>query len=310
MISVLMSSYREDVTIVQSAVESILAQQDDEEVELIFVIDDPTNYALKHWVSANLEPRQNVIIIENKINRGLACSLNEAIAKASGRYICRMDCDDIALPHRFASQRAYLEIHHLDLVGGRMEVMDQAGQYLYTTPRLPMHPSAIRCTSRWNNCVPHPTWFGRKEVFEQRYRDIPFCEDYDFQLRALLSDFRIGNTNEVVLRYRISPNSISQGNLYKQYLYQRFITRCYRHGKIADIATANHYVEMLTTTMREQRYANASRKLNDMLASPKPLLSHIVPFIGAVLASPAYANKTARLASATLIGRLADLRKA
>ena len=303
MISILMSSFREDVATVQTAIDSILAQDHIADLQLIFVLDDPENHDLRQWARANLAESPNAILIENASNQGLARSLNTAIAKAEGQYLCRMDCDDIALPHRLASQQTFLEDYGLDLIGGRMEVVDQSGQPLYTTPRLPMFPDAVRRAARWNNSVPHPTWFGRREVFEQLYRDIPLCEDYDFQLRALLAGFRLGNTDEVVLKYRISPQGISQTGLYRQYLYQRYITSRYQKGEAADIAAANHYVSNRADERRAQRYANANRQLNATLASPKPNLQQALALLAACASSPAHVGKMIRLSRAALIGR-------
>ena len=65
----------------------------------------------------------------------------------------------------------------------------------------PANPDKIKKCIRYNQVVPHPTWFGRKEMFEHLngYRKIPLCEDYDFTLRALLKGYRVSNLNKVVL---------------------------------------------------------------------------------------------------------------
>ena len=47
----------------------------------------------------------------------------------------------------------------------------------------------------FDQIISHPTWFGKKEVFEKLngYRNMPLCEDYDFTLRAVLNGYKISN---------------------------------------------------------------------------------------------------------------------
>ncbi len=42
-------------------------------------------------------------------NKGLTVTLNEAFAQSRGKYLARMDCDDVALPDRFTKQVELLD---------------------------------------------------------------------------------------------------------------------------------------------------------------------------------------------------------
>ncbi len=174
MISVIMSAYQEDLSVFVPAVTSILDQKGPS-FELILVLDDPENTELASWVDENLLSDDRVRVLRNKNNLGLARSLNRAIENASGDFLCRMDADDIAEPHRLEKQLSYLREHELDLVGSRVNVVDAEGEFLYMTPQPPCTPEKVAKVLKWNNCLAHPTWFGRKEVFAQGYREIPLC---------------------------------------------------------------------------------------------------------------------------------------
>jgi glycosyltransferase involved in cell wall biosynthesis len=53
-------------------------------------------------------------------NAGLIKSLNRAAGFARGKYIARMDADDIAVPNRLALQVSVLEQHdEIGVLGGR-----------------------------------------------------------------------------------------------------------------------------------------------------------------------------------------------
>lgn len=99
--------------------------------------------------------------------------------------------------------------------------------------KVPTDFNKIKKCIKYNQVISHPTWFGKKEVFEQLegYRQMPLCEDYDFTLRAILKGYKISNLNEVVLKYRMTSDSISRSNLFEQYLYGCYITKQYSKNK-------------------------------------------------------------------------------
>lgn len=52
-------------------------------------------------------------------NQGIVTALNTGLKKCKGRYIARMDADDICTPDRLEREVSYLDAHHAcDLVGG------------------------------------------------------------------------------------------------------------------------------------------------------------------------------------------------
>ena len=218
-VTVLMSAYNEAPAILREAVLSIL-KQTYEDFEFIIVNDNPENGELAEALLSLSVEDPRIAIVQNEKNLGLALSLNEGINAAHGKYICRMDADDISEPNRIERQLAYLKDNELDLVGSAMTVIDESGNPQYSVDSLPQSPTAVAKALRFNNCVPHPTWLGSRNLFSQLYRVIPLCEDYDFLIRSVLQGRRIGNVPERLVRYRMSQGSISRSHLFEQYLYQ------------------------------------------------------------------------------------------
>lgn len=301
MISVIMSAYQEDLSVFVPAVTSILDQKGPS-FELILVLDDPENTELASWVDENLLSDDRVRVLRNKNNLGLARSLNRAIENASGDFLCRMDADDIAEPHRLEKQLSCLREHELDLVGSRVNVVDAEGEFLYMTPQPPCTPEKVAKVLKWNNCLAHPTWFGRKEVFAQGYREIPLCEDYDFQIRAVLKGFKLGNCEDVTLSYRLSDEGLSRSSLYKQYLYQRCLTKVYKQGKAVDVDRAKEYVERAYTEKKARKYSQANDYFQHAMnaLSQKRIAIAICSGAKSIMASSSYADKVRRLILASL----------
>ena len=229
MISVLMTTYREPLEILRASVESILSQTY-RDLEFIVILDDPDNQPAKDLLFSLAEPDPRLKIEINASNLKQRKSLNRALELATGEYIARMDADDISLPERLELQLDFLIRNNLDLIGGLVQIMDEKGNDMYMVSRTPSSPEKVRRLSRLGDCLAHPTWLGKREVFVtlDGYRDLPCAADYDLQLRALMKGYRLSNLQAPVLRYRRTSSGISQRNLYRQYLTMCVLAEMYR----------------------------------------------------------------------------------
>lgn len=114
-----------------------------------------------------------------------------------------------------------------------MQVIDEEGNDLYGIGKMPSDPNVITKIIKYSQCIAHPTWLGKREIFINLdgYRDIPLCEDYDFTLRAILHGYQVSKINTPVLKYRMTTGSISRSSLFEQYLYMVYLTKQYKNGK-------------------------------------------------------------------------------
>ena len=263
LVSIIMSTYKEEEIFLRQAIESIL-NQSYKDFEYIIILDNPDNNLhiriIKEY--ANLDKRIKFYV--NEKNMGLTASLNKGLGLAKGKYICRMDADDISINKRIENQKRHLEENNYDLIGGISQMIDENGKSIYSIKKVPTNMDKIKKALRYNQIISHPTWFGKKEVFEKLngYRNMPLCEDYDFTLRAVLNGYKISNIDETVLKYRMTSSSISRSNLYEQYLFARFITKKYSKNKIADIKEAKQYVNNHNDDRKAKRYLKANARFN------------------------------------------------
>lgn len=301
-VTVLMSTYNERPAILGEAVESIL-KQSYVDFELLIINDNPDNGELGTSLSLISSRDSRVRIVTNERNLGLALSLNRGLELAKGNFICRMDADDISEPNRIERQLSYLRSFELDLVGSAMTVIDETGQTLYAAESIPHSPDAVAKALRFNNCVPHPTWLGKREVFSQGYRQIPLCEDYDFLIRAVLQNRKVGNAPERLVRYRMSQESVSRTRLYEQYLYQLELTRAYANGRPINPSNASKCVSEKLSDGRAERYASANTYFNQGLSLLRS--RRFITAIGQLLRVPftsfEYMNKVYRLVRTALV---------
>ena len=175
--------------------------------EVIVVDDGSTDGSAELAESHALrDPRFRVI---RQQPRGIVAALERARAEARGRYLARMDGDDVALPHRLAVQVEALESETLDACGGGIEyfpdtaVRDGARRYQEWINGLATVEEARRDV--FVECpLPHPTIVARADVVARAggYRDRGWPEDYDLVLRVWANGGRFRNVDDVVLRWR------------------------------------------------------------------------------------------------------------
>ncbi len=68
---------------------------------------------------------------------GLTNTLNRGLELAEGKYICRMDADDISELYRMEHQKKYLEENDFDLIGGISQMIDEDGNTIYSIKKVP-----------------------------------------------------------------------------------------------------------------------------------------------------------------------------
>lgn len=302
LVSVLLTAYKESLDFFSEALESIL-NQTYRNLEIITIIDNPQDVYLSGYAQKKAIDDKRIRIIKNDKNLGLALSLNKAIKLANGNYICRMDADDISLTNRIEKQLEYLMKHDLDLIGGYVSTINHSGRLLYNVTNIPTEPRKIAVALKWNNTVPHPTWFGTKSIFRQLYRDIPLCEDYDFLLRSIANKFTIGNLPEIILKYRMSTDSISRSNLYSQYLSQCFLTKQYKRNQKAALKDLEKYKNSHFNKNKAVRYEKANKLFNSAvkLLNSKQLIGGVAKILTVPIISLSYSNKIRRLLLASLL---------
>ena len=207
MISVVMSVYNGE-RFLREAVESIL-HQSFRSFEFIIVDDGSTDSSpriLEEY--ARRDPRVRVL---RQANRGLVESLNRGIREAQGKYIARMDADDVALPSRLEAQVEFME-HYPDVavLGGAVEFIDAEGNSLRTS-YYPTGDEEIQAALLHECPIQHPAVLMRREpvLAAGGYRRaVTDAEDYDLWMR-LGERMRLANLPEVVLRYRLHGDQIS-----------------------------------------------------------------------------------------------------
>ena len=242
-VSVIMPVYNAEGYL-SSALESII-NQSFKNFEFIIINDGSTDSSLKIIKEfAKKDPRIQIISHKNK---GYATALNEGIVLAEGKYIARMDADDISLKERFKEQVAYLNLHpECAVLATRIQPIDESGSYIEEWPadQKALSLSEIRATMPTENCIAHPSVMARAKVMKSYRYDVSQTptEDYDLWLRVLSDKLQIHKLKDKLVLYRIHPASVSQtsireSSVQRKYLRakSRFLVKQLKGGKLGSM---------------------------------------------------------------------------
>lgn len=254
MLSVILPVFNNERTIL-AAVQSIL-QQSFTDFELIVMNDGSTDGTLG-VLDGIADPRLKVM--GDHTNQGLPRRLNEALTQCRGKYVARMDADDLAFPDRFQKQVTYLERHlDIDVVAGRAVVFDDQHRIFGLLPFAPDHATITR--RPWNNFpMPHPTWMGKRDWFLKYGYALPEiwrAEDQDLLLRSYQSS-----------RFACLPD----------------VVLCYRQGKFqyqkTSIARRHTLKSQLGFFTQHKNYKNAALSVGVFIAKSLFDVAQLFPFI-------------------------------
>ena len=157
-------------------------------------------------------------------------SLNKAAEASKGKYLARMDADDISVENRFEKQVVYLEENtDIDLICSNFYFINDDSQIIDREFAYLSQRQLKRLLTVWNT-IHHPTVMMKKEVFLNVgvYRDFPCAQDYDLWLRMLNKNCSFYMMPDKLLKYRIRNNSTTSSKRLLQVLTMNYIKKLHK----------------------------------------------------------------------------------
>lgn len=231
LVSVVMSVYNTEKYLKES-IESIL-NQTFKEFEFIIVNDGSNDNSLEIIKSYN----DTRIVILNQSNTGLAKALNNGIRLAKGKYIARMDADDISHPDRITKQVVFLnENPEYAVIGSNSTFIDMQSNRLYDSNYV-LNDEEIR------NRLPLSPFFHSSTMFQKIiFEEIGGYNEkirHHFEDRILWNQMakygKLYNLPESLICYRLVPESISNKNSEKFKIFDEICNRVIEMGNITEM---------------------------------------------------------------------------
>ena len=209
LISVLMPAYNAEKYIGE-AIKSVL-NQTYTDFELLVMNDGSTDRTEDIILSFN---DNRIRYIKNETNLKLIATLNKGIDLACGKYIARIDADDICLPERFEKQIKFLENHpDYVLCGSWAYLINSKGEKTGRIKYINNH-SLLQISLLFSCPIIHPSVMARTEILKQ----FQYChsalhtEDLELWLRIVNAGLQIANIPQFLIKYRWHDTNISAEN--------------------------------------------------------------------------------------------------
>ncbi len=173
----------------------------------LLIADDGSTDDTCAIVSSYSDPR--IRLLRNR--HDYIATLNLLLDEAGGRYVARMDADDLMRPDRLQTQYDYLESHpEVDILSGGAHTFRPGAE----TDEVAPHTERVDYAELVEGCVIcHPTVMWRRSRMEAaglRYEeDYAYAEDYRLWAEAVRRGLCIHNLDKILIDYRISPGQVT-----------------------------------------------------------------------------------------------------
>lgn len=217
-ISALMSSYN-GAAFIAEAIDSVLAQ-DFQNFELV-IVDDASTDETVSIIKRYTDPRIKLYCLEKNV--GVGAALQYGLSKTSGRYLVKVDSDDICVATRFSKQKNFLEQHpDIAIVKSLIEYFPhdeatKASQRFFLMKEIKekqlnsiVTPEQIRKTLNGWCCITHNSIMARSEAIKSvGYTNARMGEDYQLLYSLNKKGYRMSCVNEMLVHTRIRNTSIT-----------------------------------------------------------------------------------------------------
>lgn len=209
---------------------------------------------------ARLEGR--VTVLRHRESCGLTISLNRGLNAARGRFVARMDDDDIAHPRRLERQVTAMARDEDLLVLGASGYRLNAATGLVRPYQQPLDPVRIRLCLCWFNPIMHASVLFRRVApdgtplrYDERFGA---AQDYDLWTRCSL----VGGVDileEPLITYRETPGGITAERRAEQLEATARIAESYARRVVAGTELAECQPSELRTLVDGQSFPDAER---------------------------------------------------
>lgn len=235
-ISLIMSVYNGEDYLAE-AIESVL-NQTFRDFELI-VINDCSTDSTPEILNGFQERDNRVKVHTNEVNLRLPSSLNKAISLAKGKYVARMDADDICLPDRLEKQYHFMETHpsvalsscrFMTLKNGIISSGGCGGK---------CDNESVKALLLVTNPILHPGIIAKADVIRNLGYDKLFTctEDMELWTRFVMGGYEIEIMPEYLMIYRLHDKQITETTLEKQHREVLAIQKTY-YGNLLETMNA------------------------------------------------------------------------
>lgn len=195
---------------IADALNSILNQSYNN-LEVIVIDDGSTDNSIE-VVAQQIKTDRRTRLVTNETNLGLIQTLNKGVNLAKGKYIARMDADDVSHKERIKSQVDFLTKHpKVDILGTKATPIGVDGKILTRDSITYTSETTLKFSVLFTQPFFHGSILSKTSVLKENLysEDFKHSEDFELWNRLSYKKYTLSNLNQVLYFYRINPNGVS-----------------------------------------------------------------------------------------------------
>ena len=221
--------HKENANFFDLALESNLVKQTLSPNEFVLVCDGELTEDLDSVIKKYSELFPNIFKVYRKENGGLGKALNFGLPKCTYPLVARSDSDDICDEKRFEQQVTYMDEHpNVSIVGSYIDEFETDWKHPTQRKQLPLTHEDLVEMAKFRNPMNHmAVMFRRNDILRiGSYRHIPYVEDYELWVRAIVEGLRLANIDDYLVHARVGNGMLARrGN--KKYIHSWHILNRY-----------------------------------------------------------------------------------
>ena len=209
-VSIIMPTYNTPYKYLSEAIQSIL-NQTFKDFELIIIDDSSTEYNDPLDIKRIINEDKRIRLISNQRSKGVAGALNTGLDNSCGKYIIRMDSDDISINTRLEEQVDFMEHNHeISILATYAKEFGISNRLLKSEKE----DYSIKTAFMFQSGLVHPTICIRSDILNKyglRYNENVKNEDYDLWTQcALIDKIKFATLPKVLLKYRTHKKQVTK----------------------------------------------------------------------------------------------------
>lgn len=237
---------------VDRCVQSVLSQSYS---DFEFIIIDDGSTDLTFNILKNYSIVDSRILLISQVNTGLTNSLNIALARCSGKYVARIDIDDVWYPDRLEKQVAFMDKHSLVLCGSNARFISLSTGVERIYKYAQSHSKILLSFCLASAYFPHSSvLFDRVSALNVKCYSASFKKSQDIDLWLKLSSVgRIGCCPEVLVDIYSHAHQITEDSSFSDQKVYAFIASClyisfYRRKLFPTLACESELIDSIVKT--------------------------------------------------------------
>lgn len=213
--SVLMSVYnKENAEHFDLSLNSILVKQTRCPDEFILVCDGPLTKQLNTVIEKYEKMFPQILrIFRKETNQGLGEALRFGLLQCNYPLVARADSDDVCVEDRFEVQLRFMEQHpDISIISSYIDEFDDDWEKPNNIKTCPLEHEKLKKYAKVRNPLNHmAVMFRKSDIIEVgNYRHVPYTEDYDLWLRAIINGKKLGNIDRILVHARVGNGRITR----------------------------------------------------------------------------------------------------